>query len=118
RLYRIGTEKFPGENRFWNGLAISLWDTDDADRLRPVLETIAVRDYDNTAVRKRLAQFAQQAEQWEDAVRWGEDALCIDIEDVEIHRLLAACYEQLGQQDAAQKSWLAVLELQPDDAAA
>lgn len=118
RLYRIGTEQFPGENRFWNGLAVSLWESDDAERLRPVLETIADRDYDNTAVRKRLAKFAYEAENWEQTVRWGEDALCIDIEDVDVHRLLAECYEKLGDSDSAVEAWRAVVALQPDDSEA
>jgi tetratricopeptide (TPR) repeat protein len=118
RLYRIGTEKFPGENRYWNGLAVSLWDSGTAEQLQPVLETIAARDEDNTAVRRRLAQFAQQAGRLEEAVRWGEDALCIDIEDVEVHRLLAACYATQGRKEAAMEAWQAVLELKPDDAEA
>lgn len=118
RLYRIGTDRFPGENRFWNGLAVSLWETADGETLRPVLETIASRDTDNTAVRKRLAQIAQQAGRFEDAARWGEDALCIDIEDVDVHRLLAESYESLDRHDAARDAWRALLLLQPDDATA
>jgi tetratricopeptide (TPR) repeat protein len=118
RLYRIGTERFPGENRYWNGLAITLWKTEDSETLRPVLETIAGRDFDNVAVRKRLGQIAQQAGRLEEAVRWGEDALCIDIEDAEVHKLLAECYEKLDQRELAAEAWQAVLELTPDDATA
>ena len=118
RLYRIGTEKFPGENRFWFGLARSLWNKDDAGQLQPVLETIAARDYDNTAVRKRLAKFARDAGNLEEAVRWCQDALCIDIEDGDVHRLLAECYEKLDQPDAATEAWQAVLALEPDNAMA
>lgn len=101
KLYQLGTEKFPGEDRFWNGLAIALWRIDDSARLQPVLETVAGRDSSNAAVRKKLAQIAQQAERFEEAARWGEEAVCIDIEDAEVHTLLADCYEKLGQTTAA-----------------
>jgi Flp pilus assembly protein TadD len=101
KLYQLGTQKFPAEDRYWNGLAVALWRIDEPQRLQPVLETVAARDYNNAAVRKKLAQIAQQAEQFDDAVRWGEEAVCIDIEDAEVHTLLAACYDKLGRTDAA-----------------
>ncbi|MBL8850202.1 MAG: tetratricopeptide repeat protein [Planctomycetaceae bacterium] len=111
RLYELGTQKFPLEDRFWNGLALSLWKSEDLPRLASVLETVAARDTSNAAVRKRLSQVARDAGRLEDAVRWGEDALCIDIEDVEVHKLLAGCYEQLGDAAAAEDARQAVLEL-------
>ncbi|MFN8453036.1 MAG: hypothetical protein U0521_31550, partial [Anaerolineae bacterium] len=118
KLFRIGTEKFPLENRFWNGLTLSLWDTADDATLKPILERIAARDFDNSVVRRRLAQMAQKAEKYEEAVRWGEDAVCIDIEDADVHRLLAECYEKLNRAEDAKEAWQAVLTLLPEDATA
>lgn len=118
KLFRIGTEKFPLENRFWNGLTRSIWNTADDATLRPILERIAARDFDNSVVRKRLAQMALKAENYEEAVRWGEDALCIDIEDADVHRLLAECYGKLNRAEDAKEAWQAVLTLVPEDAAA
>ena len=72
RLYEIGTQKFPLEDRFWNHLALSLWKSEDTARLAQVLETVAGRDTNNAAVRKRLAQIARDAGRLDDAVRWGK----------------------------------------------
>ena len=114
RLYELGTQKFPLEDRFWNGLALSLWKSEDTVRLAQVLETVAGRDTNNAAVRKRLAQIARDAGRLDHAVSWGEDALCIDIEDVEVHKLLAECYEQLGNSAAADDARQAVVALQDE----
>lgn len=118
RLYRLGTEHFPLEDRYWHGLLLALWKTDESATLRPVLETVAERDFNNVAVRKRLAQIAHAEGNIADAIHWANEALLIDIEDVEVHRLLAECYEQAGRPDAAAEEFQAVLTLAPDDAQA
>lgn len=111
KLYELGTVKFPGEDRYWNGLAIALWRIDDPQRLRPVLEHVAARDYGNAAVRKKLAQITQHAGEFEEAARWGEEAVCIDIEDAEVHTLLAECYDKLGKSDLAMAAREAAREM-------
>jgi len=75
RLYEIGTRHFPLEDRYWSGLGIALWRAGDDARLRPVLEYLTGREYDNAGIRKKLAEIAAKEERYEEAVRWGREAL-------------------------------------------
>jgi tetratricopeptide (TPR) repeat protein len=115
RLYEIGSKLYPAEDRWSNGLAVALWRLDDTQRLRPVLEVAAARDFDNPAVRKKLAQIALADKRYEDALRWGADALYVDILDPEVHRLLADAHIALNTPDRAARELKIVLELDPDN---
>ena len=92
RLYEIGTQHFPLEDRYLNGLAVALWRLDDAERLRPILELAAARDFDNAAVRKKLARIAADEDRPADALHWAQDALYVDILDPETHLILAQAH--------------------------
>lgn len=118
RLYEIGSRLYPGEDRWWNGLAVALWRLDDPQRLRPVLEVAAARDFDNPAVRKKLAQMALAEQRYDEALRWGTDALYIDILDPEVHRLLADAHIALNDPTRASRELNILLELDPDNAEA
>jgi Flp pilus assembly protein TadD len=115
RLYEIGTKHFPLEDRYWSGLGIALWRAGDDSRLRPVLEYLVGREYDNAGIRKKLAEIASAEERYEDAVRWGREALFIDVTDVEVHTLLAKAYQKLEQPAKARREWQAVLALAPEN---
>ncbi|REK24405.1 MAG: hypothetical protein DWQ45_04185 [Planctomycetota bacterium] len=113
RLYQIGVNRFPLEDRYWHGLALALWRMDETDRLRPVLETLAERDFDNPAFRKKLAEIALAEARYEDAIAWGMQALYIDIEDVDVHQTLAEAYLHADQPEKARRELEAVLTLDP-----
>lgn len=118
RLYNLGTKHYAGEDRFWSGLGIALWRKGDDERLRPVLEYLVGREYNNAGIRKKLAQMAFADEKFEEAIRWGRESLYIDVTDVEVHKLLADSYLKTGLPDKARRELEVVLELSPDNAEA
>ena len=85
-------------------------------RLRPVLEYLVGREYNNAGIRKKLAQMAFAEERFEDAVRWAREALYIDVKDAEVHKLLADGYLKTGQPEKARRELEVLLELSPDNA--
>jgi tetratricopeptide (TPR) repeat protein len=115
RIYRIGTEHWPLEDDFWNGLAVALWRLDDTEHLEPVLKQIVPRDYDNASIRKKLAQIAFADERFEEAADWALQTLYIDVADAEVHQLLAECCLKLDRTEQAERELNNVLELDPDN---
>ena len=115
RLYQIGVDRFPLEDRYLHGLAVALWRMDATERLRPVLEELAGRDFDNPAFRKKLAEMARDEGRYEDAIKWGIEAVYIDVEDVEVHQILADAYLETEQVEKARRELEALLTLDPGD---
>ncbi len=115
RLYDIGTQHFPLEDRYWNGLAVALWRLDDIERLRPALEVAAARDFDNAAIRKKLARIALDEGRHADAIEWATDALHIDILDPELHRLLADAAIATGDTPRARHALESLLTIDPNN---
>lgn len=118
RLYEIGTQHFPLEDRYLNGLAVALWRLDEDERLRPILELAAARDFDNAAVRKKLAQIAAAEDRPEDALDWAHDALYVDILDPETHLILAQAHIATSNPTRAAEELSIVLELDPENTTA
>jgi tetratricopeptide (TPR) repeat protein len=115
RLYEIGHSRFPLEDRYLRGLAVALWRLDDADRLQPVLERLSRRQYDDAGIRKKLAQIALAQGRFDDAVRWGREAVYIDVLDAEVHALLGRACEQLQDRRQAIREYEATLQLDDKD---
>lgn len=118
RIYEIGTQHWPLEDSFWNGLAIALWRLDETERLEPVLKRIVPRDYDNASIRKKLAEIAFADDRFDKAADWAQQALYIDMTDPEVHLLLARSCLKLERPEQAERELRVVLELEPANTAA
>ncbi|MCA9090273.1 MAG: tetratricopeptide repeat protein, partial [Planctomycetaceae bacterium] len=69
--------------------------------IKPHLVSIAERDYDDVASRKRLARLALVEQDWSAAIRWGEETLFIDTLDADLQRLVGQAADKAGQFDRA-----------------
>jgi tetratricopeptide (TPR) repeat protein len=112
-LYELGLKHVPDHVPWMRGLAATYAKQKDIERLKPVLERLMAADGDNASVRKSLARFALEDEQFAEAIRYGRQALYIDVLDVETHRILARAYAGQKEFDKAMAEWSVALELKP-----
>jgi tetratricopeptide (TPR) repeat protein len=91
-LYRLGALRHPADASWVRSLAKVYLAQGNDVKLAEALAQLAPLDADDLPVRKKLAQLALAAEDFPAAVRWGREALHIDVMDVEIHRMLAEAY--------------------------
>ena len=103
RLYRLGAERYPHADKWEKSLASVYLETGEKRRLRDSLRRLAESDHDNWVFRKKLLELALEAEDFEDAIRWGTEALQIDVTDAEVHA-------QLGKALGASEKFVPAIE--------
>jgi Flp pilus assembly protein TadD len=87
-------------------------------KLSTALEALALADPDDGVVRKKLAQMALAADDFENARKWATETIHCDVMDVEAHKMLAAAYTGLKQPAEALFEHETLVKLEPDDAEA
>lgn len=87
-LYELGRASDPLSKKWLEELVKVRLLAGKQDSLEPTLVELARMDSDNLLVRKKLAQIAAQNKRWGDAKRWAEEALHVDVADVDAHRWL------------------------------
>lgn len=114
KYYRLGLAHFAPRDKWLKALAKLHLKTGQDKELATVLEELALLEYDNATLRKKLAQLAMARKDWLAAEKWAKDTLFIDIND-------ADCHAQLGEALANQQKWpaavteyLIAIELDPD----
>lgn len=117
-LYELGTQRFPREGLFWNGLADVLRTTNDRERLQQTLAHIARRKADDKSVRKELARLALDAGDHAACIQWGLETIYVDVNDPEVHEWLGQCYEANGENDKALREYEAAVQLNPENTTA
>jgi tetratricopeptide (TPR) repeat protein len=117
-LYALGAEKFPHDVKWKKALAKTYLLTKNTAKLRPTLEGLAMADADDLPIRKKLAQMALDAGDFEEARRWAVDSLHCDVEDASAHRMLAAALEGLKLPAKAVEEYEVAVKLDPDDSQA
>jgi len=115
-LYELGRKLFPGESKWIAGLARIALLNKDRPALLESLEELSLLDADDPSPRKKLAAMATEDGNWENAARYAEMTLHIDVADVEAHRLLADALVALQRWPAAADELRVLRELQPGDA--
>jgi len=103
RLYRLGAERYPHADKWQKSLASVYLETGEKRKLRDSLRRLAESDHDNGVFRKKLLELALEAEDFEDAIRWGIEALQIDVTDAEVHA-------QLGKALGATEKFVPAIE--------
>lgn len=104
-LFRLGREKFPARLTMTEGLAAASLALKKTDAAYPLLVEAAVADQDDVRARKRLADLAWEKKDFGEAARWSREALYIDIEDAEMHAILAKSLTELGEHEKAARAW-------------
>ena len=117
-LYELGREKLdigrfamPHSDDWLKGLAAAYLQLEQKDRLEEVLTMIANLDGDNSSVRKKLAELADERGDLKTAAKWAAEVLQIDVTDVATHELLARAFEAAGDDRRASREREVVKQL-------
>jgi tetratricopeptide (TPR) repeat protein len=113
RMYSLGEKHFSGDKKWTKALASVYLKSGDKVKLIGVLTKLAEADSDEVAIRKKLAQLALAAEDFQAAARWANQAIHVDVLDVTLHRTLAEALVGLDKPAAAVAEWETVVELAP-----
>ncbi len=93
--------------------AIYLRSGDDA-KLASQLEKLAQADADQLPYRKKLALIAQAAGDHADAARWAQEAIWIDVNDIDMHEVFAESALELSDFTRAATEYRTLTQLQPE----
>lgn len=115
-LYELGLKQAPLHVPWQKGLATALLRARDYERLKPVLEQLAVSDGDDALVRRKRAEIALAEKDFQTAASFARLALHIDVMNVETHEILAEALGGLGQLSEAVKEWEIATEIKPKEA--
>jgi tetratricopeptide (TPR) repeat protein len=80
------------------------------------LKSVADREKSNARPRVQLANLYFDAERYDDAIKWYEDALALQPNDVNVSTDLGVCYYYINQPDKALAQFEKSLELDPKHA--
>jgi tetratricopeptide (TPR) repeat protein len=115
RLYRLGAERYPHTDKWEKSLASVYLQTGEKRKLRDSLRRLAELDHDGWVFRKKLLELAIEAQDFEDAIRWGTEALQIDVTDAEVHALLGRALGSREKYDRAIHELQTAVELAPQE---
>jgi tetratricopeptide (TPR) repeat protein len=101
RLYETGLRSHPDSELCMKSLARVYLLANNQRKLGRTLEQLAVRDYDNTLLRKKLQELAHTREDWEGMLHWATAVLHIDVRDAGAHAARALALERLGREQEA-----------------
>jgi tetratricopeptide (TPR) repeat protein len=115
-LYELGDAKLPHSDRWLKGLVkIHLQSGDDA-KLAPLLKRLADLEPDNVTARKKLAQLALAAKDFQAAADYARQGIYADVQDGPSHAALAAALAGLGKYKAASEEFETALRLDDSQA--
>ena len=110
-LYAQG-ERLDPANPQWTAGRAGLSGGGSEAESRPALARFAQIEPDDLPSRKKLAELALERREPAVARRWATEALEIQVEDAEAHRLLAAALVELNELDGAIEEFEAAIETQ------
>ncbi|REK05504.1 MAG: tetratricopeptide repeat protein [Planctomycetota bacterium] len=113
-LYELGAAHNPGSTKWLKSLAAVYLKAKNDEKLAPVLEKLAAADSDDLPVRKKLAQLAVAAEDWQAAGKWTLDAMHIDVMDPDLHRWRGQALLASGDAVGAADEFGVAVELAPE----
>ena len=116
QLFQLGVDRFPLEDAFWKGLAVTqltLGATRD-DVVEPVLIELARRDPENTGVRRKLALIALGRGNFDGVRHWARELLFIDLEDAQAHELLGRAHAARGELNRSRSEYERAIEFDPE----
>ena len=114
-LYELGLKQAPSHVAWQKGLATALLRGREYDRLKPVLEQLAISDGDDALVRRKRAELALNEQDYATARKYAELSLQVDVMHAETHEILARSLQQLGEPATAAREWGMAAECQPKE---
>jgi tetratricopeptide (TPR) repeat protein len=90
----------------------------DDEKLADVLAKLAEADVDSLPMRKKLALLAYERKEWPEAARWAREAIHIDTNDAEMHRIAGDAAAALEKHDDAIHAYELVVRLDDESLAA
>lgn len=112
-LYRLGAAKFPQDDQWSKALARVYLKSGNEEKLFDVLAQLADGDPDNIVMRKKLAQIALKAKHFDAAEHWATEALYVDVQDADAHRMLAEALVGRKEYASAAPEYETAVELEP-----
>lgn len=116
-LYELGQSKFAADDKWAKGLARVYLASKNDEKLAVLLAQLADKDADDLTVRKKLAQIDVKRQDFPAAATWANQALQIDVMDVDAHGMLAAALAGQGQFAPAAEEYEIAVRLKPKDPA-
>jgi tetratricopeptide (TPR) repeat protein len=114
-LFELGLKRAPKHVDWHKGLATALLRLKDRDRLKGVLETLAVLDGDDAVIRRKRAELAAEDNDQATAEKYARLALEIDVMNGETHQLLARACAAQGKRPEAVEAWRDAVACQPKE---
>jgi tetratricopeptide (TPR) repeat protein len=87
----------------------------DAVKLRQSLRKLAEKESDSFVIRKKLLELAVAGGDWDDAVRWGREALHIDVMDADVHASLGRAFSKQKKYTEAVEEFEIAVQVSPTD---
>ncbi|MDA7977307.1 MAG: tetratricopeptide repeat protein [Pirellulales bacterium] len=104
----------PNARQWTEYLAAIYLRSGDDEKLAPQLEILANADADQFNYRKKLAVIAASQEDYSAAARWAREGIWIDVNDVDLHEILANASRKLDDARTATDEYRTLQLLQPD----
>ena len=117
-LYALGERLDPANPQWTAGRARVYLAADQKQNLARALVRFAQIEPDDLPSRKKLAELALERREAAVARRWATEALEIQVEDADAHRLLAAALVELNELDRAIEEFEAAIETQSGQSSA
>lgn len=114
QLVRQAQQSSPGDPVWTQELAAIYLRSGDDARLAEQLTLLAAADADQFNYRKKLALIAQAAGNLSEARRWAQEAIWIDVHDVDMHEVLARSAQATSDWALALEEFATLETLQPD----
>jgi cellulose synthase operon protein C len=102
RLYRLGADRFPLDANWLKSLSRVFLKSSDQHKLSRTLAELVERDPENPLLYKKLLELALDAGDYQQAVRWAQIGLEIDVMDADFHTGMAEATKQLGRSQPAE----------------
>jgi len=112
-LYALGERLDPANPQWPAGRAKVFMAADQKQNLARALGRFAEIEPDDLPSRKKLAELALERREAAVARRWATEALNIQVEDADVHRLLALALVDLDELERAIEEFEAAIELNP-----
>jgi len=114
RLYGVGAKKFPNSTNWIKSLARVYLKTGDKDKLKQTLCKLAETDYDNVVYRKKLLELSIEAEDFDAAGRWANQALHVNVMDADVHAMFAQVLSRQENHGDAVREYETAIRLTPE----
>jgi len=114
-LYTLGERLDPANPQWAAARARVYLAANQKQNLVRALVRFAEIEPDDLPSRKKLAELALERRDAAEARRWAKEALEIQVEDADAHRLLAAALVELDKLDRAIEEFETAIELNPDN---